>query len=127
MPEKIRNRYISYVKKNRGRNPLITHSSPEQFRSYITNYFERALRMGTKVIVISILTPCDHLLMKSPGARKNIELFNTIYRETAKKFTNVTVIDPIDPGIDVNAYVIDEIHLNTAGLNFIYKKLKKLL
>ncbi|HNW28888.1 MAG TPA: SGNH/GDSL hydrolase family protein [Spirochaetota bacterium] len=127
MPPRLRQRYIEYVKRRRVRSAEITDVSPEQFRTNITSFFERAKKISARVILIPILPTTDEYARKSPHAPKNVERYNAIYRETAARFENVTIVDPFRPGIDINALSIDELHINTEGSKLIFNALKPLL
>jgi acyl-CoA thioesterase I len=127
LPERIRRRYIAYVKQHRVRNPEITEVPPEQFRANITSFFSRARAISAKIIIIPILPPADILIKKSPHILKNVERYNSIYRETARLFPDIVIADPFRSGIDINELAIDEIHVNPKGLKMIYDALKPLL
>jgi lysophospholipase L1-like esterase len=127
MPPRLRQKYIGYVKKRRVRNPDITDVAPEQFRANITAFFERAKKISTRIILIPILPPTDEYTKKSPHAPKNVERYNDIYRETAGRFDNVTIVDPFRPGVDINDISIDELHVNSEGSRMIFNTLKPLL
>ncbi len=127
MPPRFRQKYIEYVKKRRIRNPDITDVAPEQFRTNIMAFFERAKKISARIILIPILPPTDEYTRKSPHAPKNVDRYNAIYRETAATFDNVTIVDPFRPGIDINTISIDELHVNSEGSRLIFTALKPLL
>lgn len=127
MPQRMRQKYIEFVKKRRVRSPDITDVTPEQFRANITAYFERARRISARVILIPILPPTDEYMRKSPHAPTNVERYNAIYRETAAGFDNVTIVDPFRPDVDINKVAIDELHINAEGSRLIFNALKPLL
>ena len=127
MPPRIRQKYIRYVKKRRVRNPDVTDVTPEQFRANITAFFQRAIKISARIILVPILPPTDEYTRKSPHVPRNVERYNAIYRETAAGFDNVTIIDPFRPGVDINAISIDELHVNAEGSRLIFNALKPLL
>lgn len=127
MPPRIRKKYIEYVKKRRVRNPDITDVTPERFRANITAFFDRTRNINARVILIPILPPTAEYMRKSPHAPKNVERYNAIYRETAARYDNITIIDPFRPDIDINTISIDELHVNTEGSRLIFEALKPLL
>ena len=127
LPARIREWYIGYVKKHRGRNPNITDVEPEQFRANITGFVRRAQSISARVIIIPILPPAEILLKKSPHILKNIDRFNEIYHEAARSFPNVIIVDPFRKGTDINELAIDEIHVNQKALRMIFDALKPLL
>ena len=116
--------YVDFVKKRRVRSPYITDVSPDQFRSNITNYFERAEKIGTRIITVLMHRPNRIFVFKSPHIGKNIELYNGIYKETASRFPNVETIDPFEKDADIDALTLDELHLNRQGAEIIVSKLK---
>jgi hypothetical protein len=127
LPARIREWYIDYVKKHRGRDPEITDVEPEQFRANITGFVRRAQSISARVIIIPILPPAEILLKKSPHILKNINQFNEIYHEAARSFPNVIIVDPFREGTDINELAIDEIHVNKKALRMIFDALKLLL
>lgn len=127
LPARIREWYIDFVKKHRGRNPDITDVEPEQFRANIAGFVRRARSISARVIIIPILPPAEILLKKSPHILKNIDRFNEIYHEAARSFPNVIIVDPFREGTDINALAIDEIHVNKKALRMIFDALKPLL
>jgi acyl-CoA thioesterase I len=127
LPLRIREWYIDYVRKHRGRNPDITDVEPEQFRANITGFVKRARSISAQVLIIPILPPPEILLRKSPHILKNINRFNAIYHEAARSFPNVTIVDPFRSGTDINELAIDEIHIKPKALGMIFEALKPLL
>ncbi|OHD62764.1 MAG: hypothetical protein A2176_14795 [Spirochaetes bacterium RBG_13_51_14] len=127
LPPRIRQRYIDYVKKHRVRNPDIPYVLPEQFRSNIANFFERAGTISARVLVIPILPPNKEYIRKSPHIQQNVDRYNAIYRETAALFPNVQVVDIFPKGTDINDISIDETHIKPAGLRMIFDALMPLL
>ncbi len=123
VPRSYRPVYVNFIKKRRVRSPIITDVSPDQFRSNITNYFERAERTGTRIIIVLMHRPNRLFVSKSPYIGKNIDLYNSIYRETAMKFTNVETIEPFEKEADIDALTLDELHLNRQGAEIIVEKI----
>ena len=127
LPASLRSKYIQYVKKSRVRNPQITAISPDNFRAYISNYFERAEKIGSKVVVILILKATRLLINKSPLVEQNIKLYNDIYCEVAESFSNVRCVAPFGEEVDVNEITVDEYHLDSRGHRTLFDRLKPLL
>ena len=127
LPDAMRRRYITHVKKHRVRDPRITDTNPEQFRDNITAYLDRARSIPARVIIIPILPPSHEFLRKSPHVLENVERYNGIYRETARMFQNAEIIDPFRNGMDINGIFIDELHMGVLGSEMIFKALKQLL
>ena len=127
LPDGLRRRYIARVKRRRVRDPRVTDVAPEQFRRNIAAYFERARAIPTRVIVIPILPPTREYLRKSPHALGNVERYNQIYRDTARLFPNVEIVDPFRNGIDINEISVDELHIGARGSDIVFKALKPLL
>jgi len=115
LPRVLQSRYISFVKRHRVRKPDVTDLTPEEFRSNLINFFERAEGNGTRVLAFLIARPTKRLLAKSPFAGESIDRFNSIYRETAACFTNVTLIEPFSHDVDVDDITVDEFHLTPEG------------
>ncbi len=122
-----RNKYIGFVRRRRVRNPEITYVPPEQFRANLENYFSRAEALNASVIIILIGKPSSLLVRKSPHVKKNIDLYNSIYRETARRYRNVQCIDPLNGDIDIDSIALDDIHINHIGSAIIAEALKKIL
>jgi acyl-CoA thioesterase I len=127
LPIRIRQWYIDYVKKHRGRNPHITDVEPEQFQSNISGFIKRARNISARVIIIPILPPAEILIRKSPHILININRYNAIYHEAARVFPNVLIVDPFRGEIDINDIALDEIHIKPKGLKMIFNALKPLL
>jgi len=127
LPVNLKPKYVQYVKKRRVRDPKITEISPDRFKAHISNYFQRAESMGTKVVIILILEATRLLLSKSPWAQQNIDLYNRIYCEVADSFPNVQCVAPFDDGVDVNDVTVDEYHLDHHGHLMLFDRLKPLL
>lgn len=127
LPVSQRPKYVRFIKRKRIRNPKITDVRPEQFRKNITNYFERAAAMATRVAVILIARPTSLFVEKSPHIQENIDLYNGIYREVAALFSNVEVIDPFGAEVDINEISVDEIHVYPEGARLIADSLKPFL
>ncbi len=127
MPERIRRRYIEFVKKHRTRDPQVTDVDPEQFRANITSFFDRAARIGARVIILPILPPTGEYIRKSPHIEKNVDLYNNIYRETSARFPNTVIVDPFRKGVDINEIAVDETHINPVGLKMIFDALKPIV
>jgi lysophospholipase L1-like esterase len=124
IPQSYRLKYVNFIKKRRIRSPEITDVSPDQFRSNITNYFDRAEKIGTRIIVVLMHGPNRIFFSKSPYIGKNIDLYNRIYKETALNFSNVETIEPFEHDVDIDALTLDELHLNRQGALLIASKLK---
>jgi acyl-CoA thioesterase I len=123
----LRKRYIDFIRKHRGRSPDITYTSPEQFRSNLINYFGRAMKLGSAIIILLIPRPTALLISKSPHVKRNIDIYNNIYRETAGEFSNIRCIDPLDGKIDLDSIALDEIHLNHVASSLIAGTLEQIL
>lgn len=127
LPGGIRRRYIERVKRTRVRNPDVTDVAPEQFRRNIASFFERAAGIGARVIVVLILPPTREYIRKSPHIRKNVDLYNGIYRETSARFPNTVIVDPFAGHGGIDDIAIDETHLKPIGLKMIFNSLKPLV
>ena len=127
LPAKLKPKYIQYVKKNRVRNPQITEITPDRFKANISNYFERAEKIGSKVVVILILKATQLLISKSPFVEQNIKLYNDIYCEVAESFSNVRCVAPFGEEVDVNEITVDEYHLDRRGHRMLFDRIKPVL
>ena len=124
LPGGIRRRYIDRVKRTRVRNPAVTDVDPEQFRRNITSFFERAALAGARVIIVPIFPPTGEYIRKSPHIRRNVDLYNGIYRETASRFPHVMIVDPFPGRGTIDDIAIDEIHVNPEGHRMIFDSLE---
>ena len=127
LTNKLRNRYINYVRKTRERNPKIPYIKPEIFRANLVSYLDRAQKLNTGIIIISILKANDSFTEKSPHIESNINQYNSIYKELASNYDNVQFIDPIGDDVDINKITIDEVHITAEGNKIFYSNLKPLL
>jgi lysophospholipase L1-like esterase len=127
VPARYRMAYVNHVKKRRGRNPRITEVSPEQYRANLTNFFERARRCGTRVVVMLIAPITQQFIRKSPHILTNVALYNGICQEAAGPFENVTLLAPFDDGMDIEAIALDELHVNAEGHRLLFERLRPLL
>ncbi len=121
LPAKIRNDYVKAIKEKRGRNPEFTDVPPEQFRSNLFSFAGRCSNLNVKLAIFKLLRPTDLFIRKSPFIKQNIDRSNRIIEEAAAAFENITLIDPIDIKLDINALSLDELHVNTEGHKLFYK------
>ena len=63
--------------------------------------------------------------MKSPFIKQNIDQWNSIYQEVASHYDNITIIDPVEPAIDVNSLCFDELHINSKGQKMYFEAVEK--
>ena len=124
LPGGLRTRYIDHVKKHRVRNPGITDISPEGFRNNVTAYLERARSISAKVIIIPILPPSEEYMRKSPHVRENVDHYNEIFREAARKFPHVRIVEPFLNEADMSGIWVDELHIGAKGAEIIFSALK---
>lgn len=127
IPKKYILNYINYVKRTRGRNPNITNVSPEQYRLNLINFAERCRKNNAILLIVSILKPSSLYLFKSPKVKKNIDLYNSITREIADKFSNIKIIDPVAEIDDIDSICLDELHINIEGHNIYFEKIYEAL
>jgi hypothetical protein len=121
----LREKYIRSVKKNRVRNPDLTDVSPEDFYANLKSYFSRAEKMSARILAIPITRPSDLFISKSPYIADNIELYNTILSQAAELYDNVSVIEIFNKDFDINKISLDELHIDKAGHDMIYKRISE--
>ena len=114
--------YINYIKRTRGRNPDITDVSPEQYRLNLISFFKRCSKANAVLLIVSILKPSNRYLLKSPGVKKNIDLYNSITKDVASKFNNIIIVDPAAEIDNIDSICLDELHINTIGHNIYFEK-----
>ena len=121
LPAKIRDDYVKAIKEKRGRNPEFTDVPPELFRNNIFNYAERCRKLNVNLVIFKLLRPTDLFISKSPFIKQNIDRSNNIFEEAAAEFENITLIDPINTELDINALSLDELHVNREGHKLFFK------
>jgi hypothetical protein len=115
----LRKKYISFIKKHRGRKPDLTDVSADQFEKNINNYFERAENIGTKIILI-LMHPANSIFkQKSPFIQHNSDFYNSIYKKAAEEHDNIIVIDPFKSK-NMDQFSIDEVHYNLNGHKILF-------
>lgn len=115
LPAKIRSDYVKAIKEKRGRNPEFTDIPLEQSKYNVFNFAERCRKLNAKLVIIKILRPTDLFISKSPFIKQNIDSFNNMYEEAEKQFENITLIEPVQPEVDVNSICLDELHVDKEG------------
>jgi len=125
LPKNFRQKYINYVKKNRGRNPRLTDISPANFKLFFELYCRRAEKIGCYCLIILIAPPTKNFIEKSPMVGNNIKKYNEILLELKKSFRNIFCIDPALLHNDINKIMIDELHYNKLGYALLHKEIKK--
>ena len=126
VPERVRHRYIAWLKKHAARDPAKADVKPDQFRAAITEFFSRARQLGTRVMVILIAPVTGEFVQKSPLISPCIENYNDIFRQAAAGFSNVEVIDPFR-STDIEHIAVDEFHVNAQGHALVAAELRKRL
>ncbi len=123
MSQRMRNKYIAWIRKRRIRNPDLAYIKPDEFRKFVSSYAGRAAGSGCKIIIIGILPPTSEFIRKSPYIKKSIDTYNEIYRAITREFDNVTFINPFENETDIDKLFIDEMHVNRSGSEIIYNSL----
>ena len=126
LPDGMRKKYIEKVQRTRKRNPAVTDVSPWEFKANLCEYCSRAEQCLVDVVIILICQPTDQFVCRSPHIRRNIDLYNHIYREVADSFDNVTVLSPFED-IDINSVSIDPFHINAEGMRMIFDALRPVI
>lgn len=124
---KLRQKYIKLIKKRRVRNPKLTDIPPSLFEKNIINYFDRAKKINSKIIVILINDASNKFISKSPFIQKNIDLYNNIFEKVSENFSNVKTIKIFSRDIDINNYCIDELHINSEANQLIFNNLVSII
>jgi len=126
LPKFIKNAYYKHIRKTRVRNPDYATVSLEEFKFNLLNYFNRANEINSHVIAIKIAPVTKQFVKKSPYINDNIKKYNIIYEEVSSENNNSSLIEPFDIE-NVEKYAIDEFHVNKAGHQIIFNKIKKVL
>lgn len=103
----------SLVRKIKGRTISCCDLNIEQFEGCLLKYAERAHRLKVPVFCIKISYCGSKVLGKSPKMNYSIDLYNAAYDRLAKKFDNVTLINPLP---EMSVTELDEI-LQSDGLH----------
>jgi len=127
IPKKLIPAYVNYVKRTRGRNPDITDVSPDQYKINMNNYAQRCSKINASLFIVKILKPSKLYISKSPGVKRNIDLYNSISEEMACNYNNVHIIDPADNIAVTDSICLDELHINTEGHLIYFKKIVEAL
>lgn len=111
-----------FLKKHKIRSPKNAIVSEENFKNNWENFIERSIKLNTKIIIIKISAPANTAVQKNPYLPNQIKKYNAIYDVLAKKYKNITTIDPF-PETEIKKYFIDEFHINNDGHDIIVEKL----
>jgi acyl-CoA thioesterase I len=122
-PIKLRNKFLDYLSENRRR--LIT-LFPNRvyvpfaiFKERFNKIIKLAETNGVKrLIVINILRPTDELEFKSPGFKKNVDLYNAFLYQSSIDRPMISFVDldkVITENGGVEALTTDGIHINPQG------------
>jgi len=115
LTQKLRQKYIDYIKLYRVRKAELADVPPVIFKKNLQNYCKRANDYGTKVLIIKILKATDLYIKKSPNIQQSIDLYNSIIDSVAAEFVNVTTLSPLQGHHNIDELCIDELHINKAG------------
>jgi lysophospholipase L1-like esterase len=123
IPRKLLSSYINYIKRTRGRNPEITDVPPEQYKYNLNNFAARCSKINSKLIIVNILNPSELFISKSPGVKRNIDLYNRISEEIACGYSNVHIVNPAEGIVNIDSICLDELHINAEGHMIYFKKI----
>jgi acyl-CoA thioesterase I len=124
LPKSLANRYVQYVKRQRVRDPQKAYVSPHKFRANCRDYLQRAKRAGAEVFIILIAPVTNLFVEKSPHINQNITIYNRIYKNMAREFQNVVLIQPFGMEVNLEEIATDEFHVNTRGHEVIFQKVR---
>lgn len=127
LPDRFRQKYITWVKKRRVRSPEKSDAPPEVFRENISNYCIRAALIDTRVVLMAMAPPSDALKIKSPLFEKVIFLYNNILKDVSLEQEDVSFFNPYSEIALSEEYWLDEIHYNSEIHNEVFLKINRLL
>jgi hypothetical protein len=127
IPKRLIPAYIDYIKRTRGRNPDITDIPPEQYKINLNNFAQRCSMINSKLVIVKILNPSELYISKSPGVKRNIDIYNRISEEIVQGYSNAHIINPAEGIINIGGICLDELHINAEGHLIYFKKIMKTL
>jgi len=99
----------------------------DKFKLNLNKYIERAEKLGTKIIFISISVPDQKMIDKNKDILLNVERYNRFYKEIADKYSFIKVTRALKVSdYDYEVYE-DGYHPNIMGHKIIFERIISLL
>lgn len=124
LPKKLQSIIFYFIKKYTIRNPKYAFVSLKAFKHILESYLTRAAETGSMVLAIEIAPVTEEFIRKSPHIRKSIDDYNNVFRELKSRFSNLFLVNPFGPDINIEAIALDEFHVNSEGHTIVYEAVK---
>ncbi|WP_342764977.1 SGNH/GDSL hydrolase family protein [Halosegnis rubeus] len=126
-PSRLTKRYMAVMKRVRARKARRSYVSVEDFRSYLNDYYERAMSNDITVYSIIIAPPSSTFIDSNPRIESETNRYNKIYESVTRKYDGVCLINPYQQVRNVDAIMVDNEHPNPGGHDLIYESVAKAL
>ena len=125
-PNFIKKTFYSIIKKTRKRKVKHADLTVKEFRYNWETYIARAFKLKTQIICILISEPTSVVRNKSPEIKTAIDIYNNVLLDLDNKYSNFTTIEPYSQS-QIDLVSLDEFHVNSAGHDILFEKLKDLI
>lgn len=128
LPKILASFYIIILKRVRGRKANNVWVNINQFKSNLNNYIERCKENNVRnLILIEICVPNGEFIRKSPRIIENVEKYNSVFHELAKKYKFIRTLSPLDSRNYSFNIFDDGYHPNPKGNFLVYKDLSHII
>ncbi len=125
LPFGLNHRISNWLEQHVGRQVRHAWVSPEQFRENLGNYVTRAAAAGTHVFAVHVFPAGSRVLLRNPKINAQIDAYNCIYDDLAKRHSNFTSIKVFQPNENADSFYLDGYHLNEQGGRRLVQALEK--
>jgi len=126
IPKYLKSLYIKLVKLTRNRKTKNTIVSLDKFRSNWINFMNRAIKINTRILVISISLPDSSFSAKNSTIHLNVNKYNNSLFQLAKEYN--FSITPVLKSNNYNQPIYEDgYHPNVYGHEIIFNEIKKIL
>jgi lysophospholipase L1-like esterase len=118
---------IGWIKKRQGRKSEYADVSLSEFKSNLEHYFDACSAIAvSKVLVVAIAYPDDRMISKNPLIISVIVKYNAIFRQLARNYKFVHVVEPLRVGVSKNLlYEDDGYHFKPSAHDLVVASLEK--
>jgi lysophospholipase L1-like esterase len=134
-PIQLRDKFLNFLSQNRriiiSLFPPKVYVPIDIFEKLVLRVISRAKADGVKrLIFVNIIRPTDSLELRSPGFRKNVELYNSCLSQSVFGNPNLSLVD-LDKIIAENggaeSLTTDGMHINSQGHAMLAGRLQELI
>lgn len=124
MPAAFRMKYLTFLKRFRGRTASRVDVKLSAFKGNIENYIARAkVQSVQKLIFIGIALPDASFVSKSPQIESNVINYNSVLRSASLSENFVYFMEPLNSKVHEGIFV-DGYHPNEKGHSIIWSYIK---